>query len=83
MSQAQAVGSATEAGGAVASTGQGSGGGGASNLSLSTSISSLEDLKSKSPQLWNIMMESIAMDICGQMQQSQDRLKQMWDEANR
>ena len=57
--------------------------GGAGNVTTSTTISSLADLQQKAPQLYKIMMESIAMEICNQMQDSQNRLKQMWDEGNR
>lgn len=48
-----------------------------STLSMSTSVSSLADLKKKAPQVYNMMMEGIALNICNDMQHHQDRLKQM------
>ncbi len=41
----------------------------------SSKISSLEDLKSKSPELYQKMMEGIAQQICRQMKDGQDRVK--------
>jgi hypothetical protein len=67
--------------GAVATTkgkGGGGGGGGAGDVTTATTVSSLADLKAKAPTLYKEMMQSIAMDICTQMQASQSRLKQMW-----
>lgn len=50
-------------------------------LSSTSTISSLADLKRKAPQVYNMMMQGIAMNICNDMQNHQDHLKQMMDEA--
>ena len=78
-----AVASVTETGGAspAAAGGAAGKGGVGGNVTMSTTVSSLANLKVVAPQVYNIMMESIAMDICTQMQQAQDTLKQMWDDA--
>ncbi len=54
-----------------------------SQLSSNTTVSSMADLKRKAPQVYQKMMEGIAMDICNQMQHHQERLKEMMDEARR
>jgi hypothetical protein len=41
-------------------------------------ISSLADLKKKSPQLYKYMMISIAQNICIQIKRQQDRLTEEW-----
>jgi hypothetical protein len=43
-------------------------------VSSATTISSLSDLKNIAPQLYNFMMQSLAQNICIQMQQDSDRL---------
>lgn len=40
-----------------------------------STISSLEDLRTKSPELFKQMMQGIAQQICKQMKESQERLK--------
>lgn len=59
--------------------------GGANSMELSgaTTVSSMADLKKKSPKLYNMMMEGIAMDICNDMQHHQDKLKELMDEGRR
>ena len=52
-------------------------------LTTSTTINSLADLKKKSPKMYQKMMESIAMQICREMEDHQSRLKEMMAEANR
>jgi len=52
-------------------------------LSGATTVSSMADLKKKSPKLYNMMMEGIAMDICNDMQHHQDKLKELMDEGRR
>ena len=44
-------------------------------------ISSLADLKSKSPKVYNMRMQSIAMNICQEMEHRQARLKKMMREG--
>jgi len=46
-------------------------------------ISSLAQLREKEPKLYNMMLQGIGMSIVNQMHESQDRLKQMMDEAER
>ena len=46
-----------------------------------TQVSSLEDLKNKAPEVYQKMMEGIAMKICNEMRSSQDRIKEMNREA--
>lgn len=51
----------------------------------STTIASIAELKQKSPKLWNAMMQSIAQNICIDMQHHSDHLIQMmkqFDEQN-
>lgn len=50
--------------------------------SSSATISSVEDLKKKDPKLYNMMMQGIAMNICGDMKHHQDRLKEMIRKGN-
>ena len=56
---------------------------GGAEVTSSTKINSLDDLKKKSPELYRKMMEGIAMSICSDMKEHQDRLKQMMAEARR
>lgn len=53
------------------------------NLNGSTAFNTLEDLKKKSPELYRMMMEGIAMNICRKMQRNQEHLKQIMREATR
>lgn len=53
------------------------------NVDGFTSINSMEDLKKKSPELYRMMMEGIAMNICRKMQRNQEHLKQIMREATR
>jgi hypothetical protein len=50
------------------------GGGGAGSGSISTTISSLQDLQNKSPQVYNAMMQGISMNICNDMKKRNDEL---------
>lgn len=54
---------------------------GAVQSSSSNKISSLADLKNQEPEFYQKMMESIAMSICNQMKDHQDRLKEMMEKA--
>lgn len=62
--------------GAIAST-QGSG------ASSSTTINSMADLKKKAPELYQKMLEGIAMGICNSMKDHQERLKKLMRESTR
>jgi hypothetical protein len=65
--------------GAVASSNSG----GSSPLSSSTTVNSMNDLKKKAPQLYNAMMQGIALQICNQMQEEQAQLEQLQQSYNR
>ena len=41
-----------------------------------TQVSSLEDLKRKSPEVYNMTLKSIGMKICNDMKRHQDHLKE-------
>ena len=47
-----------------------------------TKIGSMEDLKKKAPKLYQKMLEGIAMAICNDMKEHQDRLKQLMRDGN-
>lgn len=51
-------------------------------MGMNTKIHSLAELKKKSPKVYNKMMEGIAMNICGEMREHQDRLKKLMREGN-
>lgn len=46
-----------------------------------TTVNSMSDLKNKAPEVYQKMMEGIAMKICNEMKSSQDRIKEMNREA--
>ena len=48
-----------------------------------TKFNSMEDLRKKSPKLYNMMMQGIAWNIIKEMDHHQERLKKMWKEMNR
>jgi hypothetical protein len=52
------------------------------NISSSTTINSMEDLKRKAPELYQKMLEGIAMSICGESQRHQERIKKLMRESN-
>lgn len=54
---------------------------GSAEITGSTTIKSMADLKKKAPKVYQMMMEGIAMNICNEMQHSQERLKKMMREA--
>ncbi len=56
---------------------------GSSNYSTSTSINSMEDLKNKAPEVYQKMLESIAMKICNEMKHHQERIKEILQEARK
>lgn len=49
-------------------------------VSSVTTINNLGDLKAKAPKVYKAMMQGIAMSICNEMQQSQQRVNQMIQE---
>lgn len=51
-----------------------------SNDMMSTSISSLDDLRNKAPKVYNAMMQGIAMSIVIENQHQQDKFKERWNE---
>ncbi len=46
-----------------------------------TQVNSMSDLKNKAPEVYQKMMEGIAMKICNEMKASQERIKDMNREA--
>lgn len=52
-----------------------------SGVTTHTKINSLQDLKKKAPQVYKMMMEGIAMNICNEMRSHQERLKKMMREG--
>lgn len=47
-----------------------------------TKIGSMEDLKKKAPKLYQKMLEGIAMAICNDMKEHQDRVKELQRKGN-
>lgn len=50
-----------------------------SNVKISDTVSSLADLQQKAPQVYNMMLQGIAMNIVNEMQQQQQELKELQD----
>lgn len=48
-----------------------------SEVNSSTTITSLEELKSKAPEVWQKMLEGIGMNICNEMRRHEDRIKEL------
>lgn len=46
-----------------------------------TTFESLNDLQKKAPKVFNAMMQGIAINIIGEMQDHQTRLKKLWRES--
>lgn len=62
--------------GAVAQSNSGGG-------DMSSTISSLSDLKNKAPAVYKAMMQGIGMNICNEMKKHQDQLQELIDEYSR
>lgn len=75
VSDSEATSSATSTG---APTGAASG-----DFNASTTIGSMSELQTKAPTLYKAMMEGIATNICNEMKNHQDRLKEMQRQAAR
>jgi hypothetical protein len=52
----------------------------AAQIDSSSSVSSMADLKEKSPEVYNAMMQGVAMKICNEMKSHQDRIKKIMRE---
>lgn len=50
---------------------------------ISSTIGSMADLQAQSPEVYNAMMQGIAMNICNEMAREQAHLKQIQDEFRR
>lgn len=50
-------------------------------FSMSSTVGSLSELKEKAPEVYDKMMEGIAIIICGRMKDHQERLKKIMREA--
>ena len=72
----------SEATSATAATPTGSSGSGGMTAG-STVPNDIEKLKAAYPELWQKIMEGIAMDICKKMERHQDDLKRIMREARR
>lgn len=51
------------------------------NVTANTTVSSVADLKKKAPEVYNAMLQGIAIHICQEMQHHQSRLKQLMREG--
>jgi len=51
--------------------------------SSSTTVKDMNDLKKQAPEVYDAMMKGIAQQVCSSMQNHQDRLKRMMQEARR
>lgn len=69
--------SSTQMGAAVDSTERNSPPAADQPLRMDDTISSLDELRSKAPQVYDRMLMGIAMTICSEMRRRQDRLKQI------
>lgn len=49
----------------------------ASKYTAATTVTSIQDLQTKAPELWHAMLMGIAQNIMGQMREAQQRLKEM------
>lgn len=50
---------------------------------ISSTVGSMADLQAQSPEVYNAMMQGIAMNICNEMAREQAHLKQIQDEFRR
>ncbi len=50
-------------------------------VSGGTTASNMTQLKERAPQVYNAMMMGVAQNICNEMQQHQDRLKELMREG--
>lgn len=53
-----------------------------SQLNTSNTISSLADLQQKAPAVYLAMLQGLAMNICNDWQQQQQRLKELQEQGN-
>lgn len=51
-------------------------------MSVSTKFKDMNELKAKAPKVFNAMMQGIAINIIGEMQDHQTRLKKLWRESH-
>lgn len=56
---------------------------GGAELNSNSKISSLDDLRKKSPKLYNMMMVGIATKICNEMENHQKEMKKLRQEYER
>lgn len=83
MSEVNPVSSASSSSTTQAASSTGSPTGTASDFNASTQIGSMSDLKDKAPELYKAMMQGLATNICNDMKDHQDRLKEMQRQATR
>lgn len=56
---------------------------GGAKANSNTKISSLADLKTKAPEVWQKMLEGIGMKICNEMRHHDERIKKLRREYER
>lgn len=56
---------------------------GSQNWNMKTTVNSVEQLRQKAPEIYNAMLQGIAMNMIGQMKRRQDRLKELMRDARR
>lgn len=72
------------AGGSAPATGAGNTAAAANQASIASgNISSMADLQQQAPDVYQAMMQGIAMNICQAMQQDQEDLQKMQEEFRR
>lgn len=74
VSDSQETSSATSTGAPTGTAGE---------FNASTQIGSMSELKDKAPELYKAMMQGLATNICNDMKDHQDRLKEMQRQATR
>ena len=67
----------------TSNAGTGGAAGSQNTATMSTTISSMEDLRSQSPEVYKAMMEGIAMGICNEMQRHEATRKKIAEQYRR
>lgn len=53
------------------------------NVDLNETVSNTSELKDKAPELWNKILEGIAMNICNKMKRDNDEIKRLMAESDK
>lgn len=83
VSNVPASSGASGASGTSGTSATGTGNSGGSGYTTSTTVSSLEELKKIAPEVYQKMLEGIAMNMVSQIKKQADRLKEIMREARR